>query len=268
MKGGRRRFAGWSLVVLLALGIAFFAIRAFVGGNGSEIPRPGGSAVHVLREVRENLLKGGHVIDLHTRLCPTQSAAVVRVPIPARVSARELGGLGSGLVAYVPSNGQVMAAPTRWECTAGVGIDGTEEIAAGPIGSLVSKGEGEFPEVRRNGPAVRELLVPACAGCIAETICSFFPKAEVVKVYEDLQGCNGEARGEIRRRLSATSALVLDPPGVHGAAEGSGGRLAVIGALSFTPSRGLRQLSCALPPPEFSLCAAVLFTFLNLERRG
>jgi hypothetical protein len=192
----------------------------------------------------------------------------VRVPAQVSVRAvRDSTGPDSHLFAYAPSLGQVMPAPARWECTAGVGVDGNEEIAAGPTGSLI-KGEEGFPEVRPNGPAVRATLVPACAGCIAESICSFFPSSQVVKAYESLQPCDGEARGEVRRRLSASTFLFADLPGVHGVAAGSGGRLAVIGVLSSAPDAGLRQLGRALPRSEFARCAAGLVAFIDLGRRS
>jgi hypothetical protein len=220
-----------------------------------------------MRVVRADWSGAGPSVALRTQRCPTQTSVGGHLPIPARVSVREPAGPDPHLFAYAPSLGEVLPAPARWECTAGVGVDGNEEIAAGPIGSLVEGQEG-FPEVRPNGPAVRATLVPACAGCIAEAICSFFPGSRIVKTYESLQSCDGEPPGEVRRRLSASTFLFADPPGVHGVAAGSGGRLAVIGVLSFAPDAGLRQVSCALPAAEFSRCAAVLVAFIDLGRRS
>jgi hypothetical protein len=265
MRVRRFRYGGAFLAVLVIFAIVFFAVRALVGGDGSRSPQLGASVGRVMREVREDRLAGGHVVELQTRRCPTEMTAGGFVRVPSRVPAREPAGVDPRLLAYASGSGQLMPAPAGWECTAGMGADGNQEIAAGPPGSVTVRGEGDIPELRGGGPSVQVTLTPACAGCIAEAICSFFPESSVVKPYESLQPCDGEADGEVRRRISASTFLIADPPGVRGAAAGSGGRLPAIGMLTFAPAIGLRQVGCALPPAEFTRCAAVLVAFVELE---
>ena len=214
--------------------------------------------------VHDALTGSGVMTTLATRRCPTQVAFHGgRVRSPARVSVQAPAGSTARLVAYAATNGTLLPAPPKWECTASVGADGSEEIGAGPTGSV--KG-GEFPQLRKGGPSVQATLIPACEGCIASLICSFFPRSSVVKFYAPFQPCDEESRGELRDRLSPSTVLFIDPPGVAGAGTGSGTSMPTLGVVTYKRSTGARQLSCTLPASEVGTCAAAVVAFVDFGR--
>jgi hypothetical protein len=173
----------------------------------------------------------------------------------------------SHLVAYAATSGTLLPAPPKWECTASIGADGTEEVGAGPIGSVTIKGAGAFPELRRRGPAVRATLIPACEGCIATAVCSFFPHSSIAKVYESWQPCKSRSKGELRFRLSRSAYVFVDPPGVRGSSTGSGGSLPSLGILSYSRAAGVRQLSCTVAASEMNTCAEAIVAFMAFGHR-
>jgi hypothetical protein len=269
MRAGRLKLVAVVAVALLPA-VGYLVVTSTTGGgHGSESHSgaPGVSPLRQVEVVRDALSGAGRARTIRTERCPTQTVIGGYVRPPARVSVRMPAGADPHLVAYAAGSGQLLPAPERWECTAGMGADGNEEIGVGPIGSVrIAKG-GAFPELRRHGPAVRATLIPGCEGCIATAICSFFPHSGIVKVYESLLPCAGEPEGETRYRLSRSTFLSVDPPGVRGSASGSGGSLPSMGVLSFTRATGVRQLGCTMPPSEFHRCVVAVVAFLALGRR-
>jgi hypothetical protein len=219
-----------------------------------------------IETIRDALSKMGQVTTLKTGRCPTQAVGggyvrppqKIRIQVPARST--------SNLAVYVATNGTLLPAPVKWECTASIGADGTEEIDAGPIGSVTTKGVGAFPELRGHGPAVRATLVPACEGCIATAICSFFPHSPVVEVYESEQPCESRPRGELRFRLSRSTYGFFDPLGVASSSSG-GESLLSMGVISYSHAAGVRQLICTEAVSEMSTCTEAIVAFMNFEHR-
>lgn len=222
------------------------------------------SVASQVETIRDALSGAGQVTTLKTERCPTQASVgggYVRPPSKVRVwmPVHSI----SHLVAYAVTNGTLLPAPPKWECTASVGADGTEEVGTGPVGSVT----GAFSELHRHGPAVRATLIPACAGCIATAICSFFPHSGVVKIYESWQPCRSRPKGEARFRLSHSTYVFIDPPGVRGSSTGSGGSLPSLGILSYSRAAGVRQLSCTVPASEMNTCAEAVVAFMAFGRR-
>jgi hypothetical protein len=268
----RTRFGrdGVGLVVLLAAIATACAFGLLAG--------PGQTAAGAARAVRVEgpALFGvvgatvggasGSTVKLRTSGCPTKAAVGGgRIKVPARVAVRSPAG-SPALRAYAASNGVFLPAPPRWECTASYGVDGTEEIAAAPHGSIVGGGTYD-PHLRKGRPSVQATLIPACQGCIAEAICSFFPAASVVKAYESTLTCEEERAGELRERISPSAVLFYDPPGVAGFTGQSGGPLPSVGVISYKRETGARVLSCTVPASQESACAAAIVAFLDLGGR-
>lgn len=274
--------AGWFKVGILAVVLVMVVAGYLVGrstdnGGGGE-PRTGESRSHPVRvirgrgafleqveAVRAALSGAGSTEALKTEPCPTLAAVPGgSVRRPGTVSARIPEGPSPRLVAFAAANGTFLAARSHWECAASVGVDGTEEISAGPKGSVTinhAMGNWELP---RGDTAVRELLVPACAGCIASDICSFFPHAEVVKLYRREEPCKKTPEVELRLRLSRSTFVFIDPPGVRGSSIGGGGALPTMSALSYSRGTGLRQLSCTIATSKIDTCTSAIVAFVSL----
>ncbi|HWI95266.1 MAG TPA: hypothetical protein VNS60_04275 [Solirubrobacterales bacterium] len=217
--------------------------------------------------IRDALSGAGQVTTLKAERCPTQAVGGGYVRPPSKVRVRVPAPSISHLVVFAATNGILLPAPAKWECTASIGADGSEEIGAGPIGSVTTKGTGAFPQLRRYGPAVKATLIPACEGCIATAICSFFPHAAVTKVYESEQLCKGRPKGELRFRLSHSTYMFVDPPDVDSSSTGSGGSLPSVGVLSYSPIAGVRQLVCTVAASEVDTCTEAIVAFIAFGHR-
>jgi hypothetical protein len=239
-------------------------------GDGSEghpvIDR--GSLTSQVETIRDASSGAGQVTALKTERCPTQAVGGGYVRPPSQIRVRVPARSTSHLVVYVATNGTLLPAPVKWECTASIGADGSEEIGAGPIGSVTTKGAEAFPELRGHGPAVKAMLIPACEGCIATSICSFFPHSGVVKAYESELACKSRPKGELRFRLSHSTYMFVDPPGAGNSSTGSGGSLPSVGVLSYSRSAGVRQLDCIVAASEMDACTEAIVAFMNFEHRG
>jgi hypothetical protein len=260
----RRRWFTFGTAAAVSVLLVIGCLLGITPGNGRAAePEPGSGASELSGEfavVQGALSGGGTASKLKTKNCPTQAAfSGGRVRPPASVSVSSPRSAGP-LVAYAASNGTLLPAPPKWECTASVGVDGSETIGAGPAGSVQG---GNFPHLRQGGPSVQATLVPACEGCIASLICSFFPQAGVVKVYESFDPCEDRPRGELRHRISRSAVLFVDPPG----AAGSGTALPTIGVTTYKRATGARQLNCTLPASEVNTCGAAIVAFIDFGRR-
>ena len=216
--------------------------------------------------IRDALAGAGRVATLSTERCPTQAVGGGYTLPPSKVRVRIPVHSPSRLAAYAATNGILLPAPVGWECTAFIGADGTEEIGAGPIGSVTAKGAGAFPTLRPRGPGVRVTLIPGCEGCIASAICSFFPRSDVVKVYESAQPCKSRPKGELRLRLSRSTFMFVDPAGRGSSSTAADRPLATVGILSYSRAGGVRQLGCTLAVPEIDTCAEVVGAFVTFKQ--
>lgn len=122
------------------------------------------------------------------------------VPVPRSVA--------KNLAAYRDSAGTMVVAPVGFDCRAGIGVDGSETITTYPKGST--------PPVGGKAGTVVDLgMATACQGCIAETICTFFPEAKPAKSYFGGLGELKCPEKPLREKVSypaPTTALFEDPP--------------------------------------------------------
>jgi hypothetical protein len=167
--------------------------------------------------------------------------------------------LAEDLAAYRNRGGTMVIAPLGYECRGGIGVDGSEYVAAFPKGSPFA---GDEPvEAGTSGTVVSMNIATACQGCIAETVCTLFPEAKSVKDYYDTVGNSECPEKPLREEVSypaSSTALFTDPPNVTGSGLGSGGVDPSLGAISYFQPIGVRKLSCTLPPDEAELCTAIV----------
>jgi hypothetical protein len=194
------------------------------------------------------------LVMLKSRLCPTElSAAQPERRVPSEVPALLPAMLARELTAYVSKAGTTLIGPTGWQCQAALGADGGEAIGVAPAQStrpawLADEGEA----------AISVEIQPACAGCIAELICPFFPQAEVVRAYAESLGCERPPEAESAALASSSVVFFADAPGVRGTGVGSGGSMPSVGAVTYSRRLGARRISCTLPPDLASACGGIV----------
>ncbi len=174
--------------------------------------------------------------------------ATTPVPIPPS--------LRSKLAAYRNTGGTIVVAPVGYECKGGIGVDGSEFVAAYPKDSPYAGESSGKP-----GAVVSLNIATACQGCIAEAICTLFPEAKPVENYYGTIGGSKCPEKPLREEVSypaKSTALFSDPPRVSGSGLGSGGIDPSLGAISYFEPIGVRKLSCTLPPEESELCTAIV----------
>src|SRR5262249_46259837 len=155
----------------------------------------------------------------------------------------------------------LVLAPRGWRCRGLIGADGTGYLAAYPPGERGST----FARPRAPAPqAVVLQTVPGCAGCAGALACGLFPGVH-------LQGRPCAAHRAARERVTARGRDVrafVDPPGVRGTGNPSGGPLTATGLVFYdhaTRPRGVlaAQETCALPDAQAPVCAAALDVLLD-----
>lgn len=165
-----------------------------------------------------------------------------RVEFPASVG-------GRGLVVYRNAVGSAVIGPKGWHCRSALGVDGTELVTVAP--TPVS----EVTEERQD--AVSLLVIPACAGCMAEHLCTLFPRSPPAQAYAGYLRCRPRPRGERVTVVSPYEATFEDPPGVEGQGTFSGGPNTAIGQLRYSRRRGFAQVTCVLPPAKADVCRGI-----------
>lgn len=234
------RRAGLLTLLLLLLGAAFLLGRE----TGHEASEP------VADAPRAEAGPGGLAI-LGTRRCPTElTLGQPYDPPPEEMIAPIPAVVAGGLSIYVSTVGTRLVGPEGWECAAAMGVDGGQLIGVVPPGSARQAWASE-----RGDAAVTAMIESACAGCIASMICAFFPRASVVEIYGD---CPRAPERERVDRVSPSTAVFTDPPGVEGAGVGSGGAMPSVGAVSYNHWTGARRVSCTVPAVLAPQCGAMI----------
>src|SRR5581483_10555769 len=111
-----------------------------------------------------------------------------------------------------------LVAPKGWSCSGFVAEDGGNQFTVVPPGeSPPSPSTG----LTQDSPATPQISIwgePACQGCVFEIACSLFPADR--NAYPN---CPAIPPGEIDRRLGRYVVDFMDPPGVKGSGQPSGG---------------------------------------------
>ena len=155
------------------------------------------------------------------------------------------------LVAWAGGGTPIVLAPHGFACTALVGADGGVHVRIAP------------PDARpATGPAVDVEVEGSCVGCIASVACGLFPRAARDTGF----ACHTpHPKAERVARLLPNVRAFVDPAGVHGSGNPSGGRLRAVGAVVYVPDRTqfAARLTCTLDSSAAASCQSILTDFLG-----
>jgi hypothetical protein len=191
--------------------------------------------------------------------CPTEygianppSDAVKPITVPSDVA--------SSLANYTDkSHYMSVVGPRGWHCSALDAADGGEGLFIAPLGTSVTLPSTYTKDLREG--------IAASSGGGAQMpyflTCAAMPDLGVTG---DLP-CPKIPAGERFTRINHTTANFIDPPGVAGIGEPSGGRYTALGQIRYSPppipSMGddAAEITCTLPASDASLCQTVIDGF-------
>jgi hypothetical protein len=183
---------------------------------------------------------------------PTKLPAYEKTKVPAT--------LASQLAVYedtVPITAVV--APRNWDCTAVYGGNGEGGITVFPPDEATASG-APFAQL---AVGVVTFETSACLDCALHQACELFSAAdsELQSEYQDT--CPTPPVGQEETQLSQTSVSFIDPPGVQGVGNPSGGANPAIGLLTYAPDshNGSYLETCTLPAADQQICEASVATF-------
>ena len=153
-----------------------------------------------------------------------------------------------------------LVAPAQWDCSATVSADGGSSVTIVPpnavarSGKLLARSKTQEITGYQNG---------ACNGCAVVQACPLFSNAR--KLASGLP-CPTKARLEKVAWVSGSAEEFVDPPGVHGDGNPSGGAYPSYGVLTFSAGyfNSSWLATCVMAPKDQGVCAAVLISFTNL----
>lgn len=167
----------------------------------------------------------------------------------------------TGMAVFTDGLGIVrLVAPAKWDCSAVVGADGSSSLTIVPPNSVARSGKlrasSKTQEIAgyQNG---------GCNGCAIVQACPLFSNARALA---SGLPCPTKARSEKVAWISGGDYEFVDPSGVHGDGNPSGGAFPSYGVLTFAPSgeNSSWLATCVMPPKDLGLCATVLINFTNL----
>lgn len=173
----------------------------------------------------------------------------VTLPQRRRGTVRFAPSLATGLAVFRDAQGTPLVGPRHWHCRAAVGVDGTEFMTLAPAPVR------EVSEERSQ--AISLEAIPACAGCMAERLCTLFPDAPPARFYASYEPCRRRSPLERAAAIGPYEATFEDPPGVKGQGISSGGPNPAIGQLVYSRRGGFAQVTCVRPDVSTESCRAV-----------
>lgn len=183
------------------------------------------------------------------------------------------GGVAEQLSYYSDSTRSVLPilAPRGWNCSAGVGADGTVAVDVFPSGTSNKRSDAQ---------GVYASAIPGCQGCISETACPLVPSAVEgsLSLYSPCPYKRPRAE-EVRWAMGSPNTpasdytydvvYFTDPPGVAGDGDPSGGPFTARGVLLFTNGPDIFTSAsletCTLPTHLAGLCTPILKDFSKRE---
>jgi len=190
--------------------------------------------------------------------------ATSQPPIPAQLSAAVTTRTAARLRFY--SDGYVVVlAPSGWTCTGLEAADGGQSLSVFPTGE--SDPLAVAAVVAEAGVTARFDYTGHGPG--AALVCGLFPASAAARFADQTGGCTKVPAREVIRHPSRDVATFLDPPGVTGSGEPSGGTNPASGAVLFpqlTPEPGsvnVAKITCAAAKPLAALCPAILNDFVT-----
>jgi hypothetical protein len=160
-----------------------------------------------------------------------------------------------------------LLAPRGWDCAASFGADGSSQESVTPHGEDLPQSD-ELP----SGSHVEAIVGTqngGCEGCAASQACPFFSAADQADPL-DCFDASPPSREKVTP-LSSNIVGFVDPPGLAGDANPSGGAYPANAVMTYTHdpagSSGNAWSSwletCTLPSSQHTLCTAVLDDFAS-----
>ena len=212
--------------------------------------------------------------------CPSVYGAGPAPPskYPSSIAVSLPGPVAKQLSYYSDSTRSVLPilAPSGWNCSAGVGADGSVGVDVFPSGT--SNKSSSF--ARSDAQGVYAHAIPGCQGCISETACPLVPAAVEgsLSLYSPCPYKRPRAE-EVRWAMGSPNTpasdytydvvYFTDPPGVAGDGDPSGGPFTARGVLLFTNGPDIFTSAsietCTLPTHLAGLCTPILKDFSKRE---
>ena len=201
--------------------------------------------------------------------CPTTyGLSPASTPVlPSTTSESVPGDLVGELAVYTDLQGEMkLLGPIGWACSATIGADGSERIDVHPPGQTGSTSE---PFHNSSVEAIMGNRTGGCEGCAVTQASPLFRAAASQcesQFAGDAQECHAQPTGESTESIEPGVVGFLDPPGVTGDGNPSGGQYPANGVMTFQTSRYTESFldTCTLPASRQALCTAALDNFVQL----
>ncbi len=204
--------------------------------------------------------------------CPTTFALPTETlpPLPKTMTATVTPAV-AGRVTYYGNGTLTVLGPKDWHCEASVGIDGSGRMTITPPGQPARSGSpaptGSIltsPRQEVYGQALTAASAGPCVGCVVAMACGLFPEALNLMAQPGLACSSAPPAGEQVTRPQPRSAVFMDPPGVAGTGDPSGGAYRAFGFLVFDPGAAAGgsgrsapsalKMTCTLPDALAPIC--------------
>jgi hypothetical protein len=155
-----------------------------------------------------------------------------------------------------------LVAPANWDCSAVVGADGSSSLTIVPPNAVAHSGKLRASSTTQEIAGYQN---GGCNGCAIVQACPLFSNARALA---SGLPCPAKARMEKVASISGDAYEFVDPPGVHGDGDPSGGAFPSYGVLTFAASgeNSSWLATCVTPPKDLGICATALINFTNLVR--
>ena len=204
--------------------------------------------------------------DLPTVVCPTTYGVspTSTVEIPPTISESVPAALAKQLAVYTTQDGSMkVLGPTGWTCTALVAADGSTRVGVYP------PGQGDPNSQLFHTSSAQAVLgsqTGGCVGCAVRQASPLFATA-ASDCAAQFQGsvCNTKPSAESVEQISDGVVGFLDPPGVAGSGNPSGGPYPANGVMTYHTTNFTRSYvdTCTLPSSDHALCTAILNNFVQ-----
>ena len=190
----------------------------------------------------------------------TPPPSTMQVTLPSSMS-------GTSLSYYALGNNQYsVLAPTGWDCSESVSADGSSGMTVVPPSEANALEANSQPSASSMPEAIYVTNNGACQGCGYSQASAIFAQADT-QYANSLGGCTAPPAGEKDTTLTSTVVAFLDPPGVSGTGQPSGGSNPANGVITFTLTNGNQAnsdlMTCELPDTDHQLCTATLNDFIQ-----
>lgn len=194
--------------------------------------------------------------------CPTTYgiSGVTARQLPATASVVLPAALESQLAAYTDLRGAMeIIAPRGWTCVAGYGADGSGGVGVFPPGTAPAT----FFQTNLPVEGIVGIESSACSGCTLDQACPLFPSAASALKAQGYPPCVARPKAEQVDPISTSLVAFLDPPGVKGDGDPSGGPWPANGVMIYNPGapNGSYLETCTGPASLTPTCTAALNAF-------